>query len=879
MTAAKPVTADAPRAYDAKVARQPASGDDVGPLAVREAAQTPLRVSTDALLDPLVLFEAVQDDSGQIVDFVYRELNQATCDYLGRSRDELLGRRVSETSPGIRDTLLPGYIRCVETGEPLILDGFTYDSELLLDTRVYDLRATRATPTFITVTWRDVTDRYRMEQRVAAAEEKFRQSMEHAAIGMCLIAPDGRFEEVNEALCELFGYDAETLTKKTWQQLTAPEFLEADLANVKDVLEGRIDSYRMLKQYIHADGHPIWGDLAVSCVRDERGAVVNFISQITDVTAQVKTEARNRDLARALQRQHDLIAASEQHYRLLIENAADVVCHIRDDTFVWISPNAEDVLGAPAEHWLGRGVSEVIPPEDAQDHADRWKKLSEGESFKGRVRINAVNGVTHWVSLHAKPFYDDDGVQDGVRAALRLIDDEVAAEHELEEARRQQARADARYRRTMENAAVAMCLVTPEGRFTEVNDAACRFFHLDAETLKQMSFQDLTAPEYMDAELKNFTDILEGRTDAYRMVKHFARSDGHTIWGDLTVSCIRDESGRVTEIIGQILDVTAEVEARRQIAAQNERNHALARQLQQQNEQIAASERDYRLLADNAVDVIIHFAGDEVVWVSPSIEAALGFTAAQFIGSDLTACIHPDDLDTVTTSLRAIAPGESLLKRFRIRSADGDYHWVDSHTKPYMDAEGNVDGLILALRTVDEQVAAEQRLDRLARFDTLTGLVNRAETFVRLESALACARTSGSELGVLFCDIDRFKAINDTLGHNVGDTVMQTVADRISRCVRHGDTVGRTGGDEMLVLLPGLHNLEQALDMAEKIRALTAEPIRDHGSTFHATLSVGATLAIPGESVTDLIARADTAMYQAKSAGGNTVSGICAGSD
>ena len=97
------------------------------------------------------------------------------------------------------------------------------------------------------------------------------------------------------------------------------------------------------------------GDLAVSCVRDEHGAVVNFISQITDITDKVNAEERNRDLVQQLQRQRDLIAASEREYRLLIENVGDVVCHIRDDRVVWISPlNAEEVLG----HWLSIGWGE-----------------------------------------------------------------------------------------------------------------------------------------------------------------------------------------------------------------------------------------------------------------------------------------------------------------------------------------------------------------------------------------------------------------------------------------------------------------------------------------------------------------------------------------
>jgi PAS domain S-box-containing protein len=363
----------------------------------------------------------------------------------------------------------------------------------------------------------------------------------------------------------------------------------------------------------------------------------------------------------------------------------------------------------------------------------------------------------------------------------------------------------------MDSAAVAMCLVTPEGRFTKVNEAACRFFGIEADALMKMSFQDLTPQEYLEAELRNFVGIIEGRIDSYRMVKHFPRSDGRVIYGDITVSGVRDENGDVREIIGHIVDVTVEVEARQQISEQNERNRILAQQLQQQNETIAASERRYRLLADNAVDVIIHCRGSEIVWASPSVAPALGIEPQEFIGSNFNTVIHPDDIAPMIASFQSISPDESLLNRFRIRAADGSYHWVDSHARPYVDAIGNSDGLILALRIVDAQVEAEQRLEQLACFDTVTGLANRAETMARLESEVT-RLSPGRNLAILFCDLDKFKRINDTLGHNAGDAVLRAVAERISQCVRHTDTVGRIGGDEFLVLLPACRASKRPLE-------------------------------------------------------------------
>ncbi len=393
-------------------------------------------------------------------------------------------------------------------------------------------------------------------RRQALADELHRRSMESAAVGMCLARPDGALLRVNEAMCEFFGYDEQTLLQKTWMELTAEDDLQADLDKVADLVAGRIDFYRIVKRYIHADGHLLWGDLSVGVVRRADGSVEVGIGQIVDITAQVEADERNRVLTQELQRQNELIAASEHHYRMLAENAGDVVAHFREGRVVWASPSVEAVLGAPPEYWLGRSVLEFVPEEDVPVNLVRLARLAKGDTIAEHLRVIGADGVTHWVSLHAKPFHDAEGRPDGEAVTLRLADGEVAAEQALEEARRRQAKTDERYRRSMDHAAVGMCLITPDGRFEEVNDALCQLFGYDAETLMQKTWQELTAPEYLEADLQNVNDILEGRIDSYRMLKQYIHANGQRIWGDLSVGCIRDEHGHVDTFISQITDVT-----------------------------------------------------------------------------------------------------------------------------------------------------------------------------------------------------------------------------------------------------------------------------------------------------------------------------------
>ena len=270
------------------------------------------------------------------------------------------------------------------------------------------------------------------------------------------------------------------------------------------------------------------------------------------------------------------IADSEQKYRLLAENSADVVMHIRDGKIVWSSPSVEDVLGAPPVYWLGRHAVEIVPPEEASAHDARLKALAEGDVVKGRARVRSLDGVTHWIHLFAKPFYDSDGRPDGFRSAFRVIDGEVAAQRAAE-----RARSDARLRRAVESAAVGMCLVAPNGRLLEVNNALCELFGYDAEALKQKTWQELTAPEHLEDELKNVDDVKSGRSDSYRMLKQYIHADGHRFWGDLSVGCVRDDNHRLELFISQVVDVTASVHAK-------ERNLILTRQLRRQSDQMAA---------------------------------------------------------------------------------------------------------------------------------------------------------------------------------------------------------------------------------------------------------------------------------------------------
>jgi len=380
---------------------------------------------------------------------------------------------------------------------------------------------------------------------------------------------DFRYLRVNQAACRYLGLQECDLVGHTLGSAQNMERSELHRRYVQCLQDGEpvvLDDFAFFNEILHA--------VRRYDVRAARAGADLLSVTWSDVT----------DRFLAAQR----IAESEQNYRLIAENSADVIVHSRGGRVVWVSPSVETTLGAPPEYWVGRELQETVPVEEAPDLAGLTESVLAGGVVQQRVRVVGADSFAHWFHMSAKPFYGPDGKQDGALSTLRLIDDEVAAEQEVEEARRQQARAEARYRRSMDNAAIGMCLVAPDGAFVEVNGALCDFFGYDAATLMHKTWQELTAPEFLEPDLQHFHEVLEGREESYRMIKQYIHADGHRIWGDLAVSCIRDRNGQVENFIKQIFDITARVTAEEQLAASDEQNRLLAKRLQQQSDRLVA---------------------------------------------------------------------------------------------------------------------------------------------------------------------------------------------------------------------------------------------------------------------------------------------------
>jgi diguanylate cyclase (GGDEF)-like protein/PAS domain S-box-containing protein len=287
-------------------------------------------------------------------------------------------------------------------------------------------------------------------------------------------------------------------------------------------------------------------------------------------------------------------------------------------------------------------------------------------------------------------------------------------------------------------------------------------------------------------------------------------------------------------------------------------------------EALRESDERLRLMVQHGYDIVTIIDADALVrYVSPSVTNLMGYEAQELEGRRGFDFVHPDDIEAVAANFaRVVAtPGFHAPIELRARHADGSWRWFEfAHTN--MVDNPIVAGVVVNIRDITERKHAEDQLAHQALHDGLTGLPNRASLRDRLDSALNRSERRRSTLAVLFLDLDRFKVVNDSLGHSVGDQLLVAVADRLRGVLRPGDTAARLGGDEFVVFCEDLQGPLEAIGVAERIGETVAGPLSLGGREVSTTVSIG--IAFPSrahERADDLLRNADAAMYRAKDRG------------
>ncbi len=342
---------------------------------------------------------------------------------------------------------------------------------------------------------------------------------------------------------------------------------------------------------------------------------------------------------------------------------------------------------------------------------------------------------------------------------------------------------------------------------------------------------------------------------------------GRFSWVEVAAYPIRASDGHVAGAATTLRDVSDTADGRRATASVLSSIRALS-------EASVEDEARFRLLAENSADVVFQVdVSGRCVWVSPSVHEVLGWDAETIVGTTLGPLLHVDDREMANERrLAALGDGRNGVDRLELRyaTAGGGWRWMSVLSRPLRDPSGRVIGGLTALRDIQEEVERREGLRYLAGHDGLTGLLNREAALRALDRAVARARDTERWVGVLYVDVDHFKEVNDTHGHQAGDRLLVEVGHRLTAALRDTDVVARLGGDEFLVILTSLREPVNAEKRAQALLAAVSDD--DSGGLPETTVSIGLVTDDGHGSPAQILLDADAALYRAKNAGRNRVS-------
>jgi len=435
---------------------------------------------------------------------------------------------------------------------------------------------------------------------------------------------------------------------------------------------------------------------------------------------------------------------------------------------------------------------------------------------------------------------------------LRIVGEIVVGALQRRNAEQALRSSESRYRQLIERMREGVAQVDNDGVVQLVNDAFCEMLGYTREELIGRNADFLLAYP-ADAELMQAKIGLRqrGQTDQYAV--RVRRKDGTVIWLEIGGAPVFDAGGRVVGSIGVHNDVTE-----RRMAEQALRD----------------SEARYRLMAEHSTDLISRSTPAGImIYASDASRRLLGYEPTDLVGHSIYDYIDPQDAEEVRQLSKLIQGSHAMTFSYRVRRKDGSLTWFETMSRAVEEpGSGRIVEIVSVSRDVSERKRVEEQIEYEAYHDALTGLPNRRLFRDRLTVALAHARRMRKPLAVLFLDLDRFKYVNDTLGHSLGDELLKAIAARLKTALREEDSIARMGGDEFTLLVGDLNAADDAVKVAGKLLETVAQPIRVEGQDLFITTSIGiAMFPTDGDTAEMLLKNADHAMYRAKDAGRNAV--------
>ncbi len=536
------------------------------------------------------------------------------------------------------------------------------------------------------------------------------------------------------------------------------------------------------------------------------------------------------------------LRASEQRYRLLFErNLAGVYRTTIDGRILDCNDAMATILGFSSRQELMEQSARDL----YQDPAHRDESIAilrrERMMTSREISLRRKDGQLCWLVESVNLIDGDPEVLEGT---VIDITDRKLAENALRQS-------EERYRLLVERMREGLAQADNDGVLDFVNDRFCEMVGYTREELVGMQGDLLLAyPEDITLMREKTRLRMRHVTDQYEV--RVRRKDGTIIWLEIGGAPVVDAAGNVIGSIGVHNEVT-------------ERRLA--------EEALRESEARYRLMAENSTDMISRTSSRGILlYASDASRRLLGYEPSELVGRSFFDFVFDADREEVRHLSSLIHESGPTTFAYRVEKKDGSLVWFETTSRSIHDiTTGKLREVVGVSRDVTQRKKVEEQIEYQAYHDALTGLPNRRLFRDRLTVALAHARRMKHPLAVMFLDLDRFKVVNDTLGHSTGDELLKAVGMRLQTSLREEDSIARMGGDEFTILLADLKTPDDAAKIAQKVLDTVAQPLRIDDTELFVTTSIGIALfPSDGDSAEALLANSDRAMYRAKDAGRNS---------
>jgi len=524
--------------------------------------------------------------------------------------------------------------------------------------------------------YRDITAIKQAAEEVRKSAEQFRLTFEMAPIGMTITGIDGGLAQCNRAFCEMLGYTAEELQKKTWVDVTHQNEVSTNIAFRERLLRGDIPNFQMQNRYLAKTGQVVHAQLQMTLIKDEQDRPLHFISQVLNLTALKETQGE-------LTRQSVIM-------RAIVESMTDgVVVADAAGKFLVLNPAAENMIGVSAMEtgspdwaekyglYLPDQITHVPIAQNPMARAMHNETASTVDMFVRNPQ--RPRGV--WLSVTGTPLRDEEGKVLGGVVVFR----DVTVQKQAEEALRKN---EEQFRLTFDHAPIGMAISSIDGAILQVNQAYCDILGRTSEELINRSVMEFTHPEDNAENLDLTRQLLRGEIPHYQMEKRYLAKDGHVVYAILTASVVRDRDGQPLHFIGQIDDITERQQAEEEV---RKLNAELEQRVIERTKALRESEERFRALYDD--NPSIYFTVDtEGVLLSVNHFGAeeLGYEAAELAGEPVTKIFSEEDRTKarqyINTCLKN--PGRSFTWELRMARKNDSKLWVREYARTAHDHTG-----------------------------------------------------------------------------------------------------------------------------------------------------------------------------------------------